>query len=66
MEIFDKTIKKPQISEKKERFVNVLKFYILEVMEFQIDFQSVRHKYNQTDLDITSNYVWISVSWSEI
>ncbi len=34
----------------------VFKFHMLEVIEFRIGFQSVRYKYNQTDLHIISNH----------
>ncbi len=36
---------------------NVLKFHMKEVTEFRSYFESVRHKYNQTDSDIISNHI---------
>ncbi len=39
-----------------------LKFHILEVTEFTRHFQSVRHKLNQTDLNIINNYFQIGPS----
>ncbi len=35
---------------------------MLEVIEFSSDFQSVQHKYNQTDLNIINNHFQIGVS----
>ncbi len=39
-----------------------LKFHMLHVTEFKNDFQSVRHKQNQTDLEIINNHFEIGVS----
>ncbi len=39
---------------------------MLEVIEFRSDFQSVRHKKNQTYLEIIGKHFWIGVSWAEI
>ncbi len=35
---------------------------MLDVTEFNSDFQSVRHKYNQTDLNIINNHFKIGAS----
>ncbi len=39
-----------------------LKFHMLEVNEFSSDFQSVKHKSNQTDLNIINNHFQIGAS----
>ncbi len=39
-----------------------LKFHMLEVTLISSDFQSVRHKYNQTDLNIINNHFKIGAS----
>ncbi len=35
---------------------------MLEVPEFNSDFQSIRHKLNQTDLNIINNHIQIGAS----
>ncbi len=46
-----------------------LKFYMLEVTEFSNDFESVRHRQNQTDLKIINNHLkiwcWLNVKFNE-
>ncbi len=42
--------------------IKYLKFDMLEVSEFSSDFQSVKHKYNRTDLNIINNHFQIGAS----